>query len=1082
MRIGILLLFILSFVGISAAQQCAAGSALACQRTNKLPAPQLKPVIDVRDFTTCGSSNDTTAFSARLAAIGSSNAGILLSCTPLLSTITIPANLTLDASPGGGINVVTGQTVTIQGPIIPIAQQIFFNALASQGNVDLTGNLAIDRVYPEWWGASPNASATTNTSAIQASIYGAFGCDPDACRTNSSGNFKYNRELHFNGIYSVNGTLNMTHVNGFLLTGEGKLNSGLVQSATNKSLIYGTSWTYGQVSSMRFEADASQNAGLVVIDQGVSGDLDPQNITFQDVFFVGNGLGYIGLDVLPSGAAQGDNIRCLYCYVSGFTYAGVRSLDGQNADITIQGGDFQGNTNYGIYVGGGGLIINGTTMENGTIQQTGYDIVCTELQFECDVDNVRSESFHFISGDKLRVHNSYNVWQAKQWDTSSLAGSAGFLNEVVSGSTHSGQGGTYYYVTTAGTWGGLNSTNATGGSLSTIVCSTCSWTTNAFAGMQATIVSGTGEYESALITSNTATTITVPAWTTPFVLNQTFYTLSPVNYVVSGVAPDSTSVFVVEPNFGTQTTSEGVTFAAVPGAGIAGDTAIDDAILENVIIAGLPIGAVGNFKNVIVTRPDGFPSNVISSAVNKDTYEDVRAEVPCHQCVSSTWIPLNWSFTRNASGGETIFNGFSQNSLNGPNVWGVSQLSAGPATNDVEIGGRSDPASTTNVSRTILQVGGLLGPPTPIGLNQNAGSLRGWSPFGFNCGLSTGNGTPGTCNWYGGVAGVSGTQVNPGSVIMSLSPNSGLTSANGFVGNLAGNMVTLAWGPIQRVSYGFTTVENPLSDGGHFMALGGTVAAPEVPSARICQPPAAPATLVGYGVYWSGRSWANDQYSQATIATLVGVSQVNLVVRATGSSYYEFSVTKQVAGNPSYRGSALYKVTSGVSTQIGSPVAIPIGVGDVWRLTVQGTTFTVAQNGIVVFAATDSTFSSGSAGFALLSDTAAANSQISSWSAGDIVPGILSWQADNGTIDNGISRLGPASLAIGNGTQGDASAALAFGTLTLGGGTVIKNSNAVPQVSTPTVGQAACIKSAGPPVVIGYCSTVVGSGGACACN
>ena len=42
--------------------------------------------------------------------------------------------------------------------------------------------------------------------------------------------------------------------------------------------------------------------------------------------------------------------------------------------------------------------------------------------------------------------------------------------------------------------------------------------------------------------------------------------------------------------------------------------------------------------------------------------------------------------------------------------------------------------------------------------------------------------------------------------------------------------------------------------------------------------------------------------------------------------------------------------------------------------------------------------------------------------------------------------------------------------------------NVVPQVGTPTAGYAACIKAAGPPVVIGYCSTVVGSGGTCTCN
>jgi hypothetical protein len=46
----------------------------------------------------------------------------------------------------------------------------------------------------------------------------------------------------------------------------------------------------------------------------------------------------------------------------------------------------------------------------------------------------------------------------------------------------------------------------------------------------------------------------------------------------------------------------------------------------------------------------------------------------------------------------------------------------------------------------------------------------------------------------------------------------------------------------------------------------------------------------------------------------------------------------------------------------------------------------------------------------------------------------------------------------------------------------IGSSGSAPAVGTPTVGQAACIKAAGPPVVIGYCSTVVGSGGACTCN
>jgi hypothetical protein len=54
--------------------------------------------------------------------------------------------------------------------------------------------------------------------------------------------------------------------------------------------------------------------------------------------------------------------------------------------------------------------------------------------------------------------------------------------------------------------------------------------------------------------------------------------------------------------------------------------------------------------------------------------------------------------------------------------------------------------------------------------------------------------------------------------------------------------------------------------------------------------------------------------------------------------------------------------------------------------------------------------------------------------------------------------------------------------LAVGTGTPITNTSLVPQVGTPTVGQAACIKAAGPPVIIGFCSAVVGAGGACTCN
>lgn len=54
--------------------------------------------------------------------------------------------------------------------------------------------------------------------------------------------------------------------------------------------------------------------------------------------------------------------------------------------------------------------------------------------------------------------------------------------------------------------------------------------------------------------------------------------------------------------------------------------------------------------------------------------------------------------------------------------------------------------------------------------------------------------------------------------------------------------------------------------------------------------------------------------------------------------------------------------------------------------------------------------------------------------------------------------------------------------LNIGGGTNIPSSNAIPQVKTPLINKVACIKSAGPPVLIGYCSTAISPTGDCTCN
>jgi hypothetical protein len=54
--------------------------------------------------------------------------------------------------------------------------------------------------------------------------------------------------------------------------------------------------------------------------------------------------------------------------------------------------------------------------------------------------------------------------------------------------------------------------------------------------------------------------------------------------------------------------------------------------------------------------------------------------------------------------------------------------------------------------------------------------------------------------------------------------------------------------------------------------------------------------------------------------------------------------------------------------------------------------------------------------------------------------------------------------------------------LSIDGGAPIASANAIPTVGSPTAGRAACIKAAGPPVVIGFCSTGISSSGVCTCN
>lgn len=100
------------------------------------------------------------------------------------------------------------------------------------------------------------------------------------------------------------------------------------------------------------------------------------------------------------------------------------------------------------------------------------------------------------------------------WTTNQWAGKAVQINSgAAAGQSRRVLSNTNNTLTIEGTWTTSGGGSATAGSTSTtFVDATQSWTANAFAGFRVDILSGAAAGDSRVIASNTATTLTVPAW------------------------------------------------------------------------------------------------------------------------------------------------------------------------------------------------------------------------------------------------------------------------------------------------------------------------------------------------------------------------------------------------------------------------------------------------------------------------------------------------------------------------------------------------------------------------------------------
>ena len=99
--------------------------------------------------------------------------------------------------------------------------------------------------------------------------------------------------------------------------------------------------------------------------------------------------------------------------------------------------------------------------------------------------------------------------------------------------------------------------------------------------------------------------------------------------------------------------------------------------------------------------------------------------------------------------------------------------SGGPAANDVWIGGRTDTAGTSSMSRAVLEYGGMLGRSTPVGIDKNGTATQ------IQGGLPTGAGTPGGIEFWLGSSGYTGSTITDGAPVWKIMPPGNLVATLG---------------------------------------------------------------------------------------------------------------------------------------------------------------------------------------------------------------------------------------------------------------------------------------------------------------
>lgn len=217
--------------------------------------------------------------------------------------------------------------------------------------------------------------------------------------------------------------------------------------------------------------------------------------------------------------------------------------------------------------------------------------------------------------------------------------------------------------------------------------------------------------------------------------------------------------------------------------------------------------------------------------------------------------------------------------------------------------------------------------------------------------------------------------------------------------------------PVQLISYGFTTVENPLSDGGNFSSLNTTFYTDVlfVPTSGRCGPDS---SFNNTGSFYSGTGWLNNQYSQVTIHsgfTSNNADALYLFLRQgsdpTTANNYVAEIAQQ---SPNSAISISATVNNNETALFNTATGPLIHGGDVWVFSIIGNVLTLSRNGTVVASTTDPNFlvTSGAPGFGFVNFNVTSVTQASNWTGGQYQVATPTFSPPAGTY------FGPQSVTI----------------------------------------------------------------------